>query len=108
SEAVKAPNGEMAVVEYSPFVFQVNPNKGGRSVQPAITGITDKTKLTMDYRRTFNYYNFFGTHINGQPNVANSFLHNLWDKYAESRGANPNYGSRDPLSYYGNKNNTSL
>src|SRR5690606_28590152 len=33
-----------------------------------------------------------------------SFLRNLWNSYAESRGINPNYGSRDPLSYYGSIN----
>jgi hypothetical protein len=103
SEPVKAPNGEMAVIEYSPFALQVNPNTGARSAKPAITGITDKSKLTMDYRRTFNYYNFFGTQLSGQPTVVNSFLRGLFDKYAESKGINPNYGSRDPFSYYVNK-----
>jgi hypothetical protein len=109
SEPVKAPNGEMAIVEYTPFAFQVNPNSGGRSAKPVITGIADKSKLTMDYRRTFNYYNFFGTHVNGQPTVTTPptpFLRTLWEQYAESRSINPNYGSRDPLSYYGNKTST--
>ncbi|WP_353132078.1 surface glycan-binding family protein [Pseudopedobacter sp.] len=103
-------SSQLVKVEYSPFVFQVNPNKGGRSAKPVIAGVNDMSKFTLDYRRTFNYYNFFGsgTYANGQPNVANSFLHNLWDSYAESRGINPNYGSRDPLSYYANKSNTSL
>ncbi|SMC94147.1 surface glycan-binding family protein [Pedobacter nyackensis] len=103
SQAVNA-----AVVEYSPFVFQVNPNTGGRSTRPAITGVADKTKFTMDYRRTFNYYNFFGTQLSGQPTVENSFIRGLFDKYAESKGTNPNYGSRDPLSYYANQANLTL
>lgn len=108
SSAVNAPtpSTEKAIVEYSPFVFQVNPNKGGRSATPVITGIADKSKLLMDYRRSFNYYNFFGTHVNGTPNptpVVNTFLRTLWEQYAESRKVNPNYGSKDPLSYYTNK-----
>lgn len=106
SEPVTAPNGEKAVIEYSPFAIQVNPNSGGRSAKPVITGIADKSKLTMDYRRTFNYYNFFGTQVNGQPTVVGSFMRSLWDQYAESRNINPNYGSRDPLSYYSNRAST--
>ncbi len=108
SSAVNAPSPstEKAVVEYSPFVFQVNPNSGGRSVKPLITGIADKSKLLMDYRRSFNYYNFFGTQLNGAPNpspVTPTFLRTLWEQYAESRSISPNYGSKDPLSYYTNK-----
>ena len=97
-----------AVVEYSPFVFQVNPNTGGRSTRPVISGVTDKSKFTMDYRRTFNYYNFFGNQLSGQPTVVNSFIRGLFDKYAESKGVNPNYGSRDPLSYYANQTSLNL
>lgn len=104
SDAVASPSNssEQVVVEYSPFVFQVNSNKGGRSVKPVITGVNDMTKFTFDYRRTFNYYNFFGTHADGQPNAAGSFMRNLWNSYAESTGTTPNYGSRNPLSYYAN------
>ncbi|WP_017258507.1 surface glycan-binding family protein [Pedobacter arcticus] len=105
SQPVKsATSTEMVTVEYSPFVYQANPTKGGRSTVPVIAGVTDKSKFTLDYRRTFNYYNFFGPHLDGQPSVANSFLRGLWDNYAAGRGISPNYGSRDPLSYYGNVN----
>ncbi len=107
SGTVKSPSStEMVAVEYSPFVFQVNPSKGGRSAAPLITGVADKSKFTLDYRRTFNYYNFFGPHLDGQPNGTNTFLRGLWNSYAEGRNINPNYGSRDPLSYYGNNGNT--
>ncbi|MNK04915.1 Cadherin domain protein [compost metagenome] len=88
-----------AFVDYSPFVLQVNPNTGGRSVKPLITGVADKSKFTLDYRRTFNYYNFFGTQVNGVP-AAGTFLGRLFDKYAENTSTSPNYGSRNPLSYY--------
>lgn len=43
-------------VNYTPFVFQVNPRTGGSSVAPTITG-TDLSTFIADYRRTFNYYN---------------------------------------------------
>lgn len=88
-----------AFVDYSPFVLQVNPNTGGRSVKPLITGVADKSKFTLDYRRTFNYYNFFGTQVNGLP-AAGTFLGRLFDKYGENTSTAPNYGSRNPLSYY--------
>lgn len=106
SQPVKSPTStEMVTVEYTPFVYQANPTKGGRSAAPVIAGVTDKSKFTLDYRRSFNYYNFFGPHLDGQPNVANTFMRGLWDNYAAGRGISPNYGSRDPLSYYGNVNN---
>ena len=112
SKAVNMPNGtESALVEYSPFVLQVNPNSGGRSVTPSITGISNMSKFFMDYRRTFNYYNFFGsgTYPNGQPSVTNSFMFNLWDVYFKSKGsATTNTGSKDPLSYYSNTANLNL
>ena len=41
-------------VNYTPFVFQVNPRTGGSSVTPTITG-TDLSTFIADYRRTFNY-----------------------------------------------------
>ncbi|NDV79513.1 surface glycan-binding family protein [Dysgonomonas sp. 511] len=96
-------------IEYTPFVLQVNPTKGGRSVSPVITGVADMTKLAMDYRRTFNYFNFYGTHTNGQPNVAGSFMNLVWKNYFDSMGsATNNTGSKDPLSYYVNAGKSSL
>lgn len=111
SDKTSAPSNsaDQVTIEYSPFVFQVNPSQGGRSVQPKIEGVGDMSKFTLDYRRTFNYYNFFGTHQDGQPKTSGSFLQNLWDSYAESTASNPNYGSRKPVSYYENiKNGESL
>lgn len=59
-------------VNYTPFVFQVNPRTGGSSVAPTITG-TDLSTFIADYRRTFNYYNINGPaeHKNGQPGSGN-------------------------------------
>ena len=59
-------------VNYTPFVFQVNPRTGGSSVVPTITG-TDLSTFIADYRRTFNYYNINGPaeHKNGQPGGGN-------------------------------------
>lgn len=89
-------------VHYTPFVLQVNPRTGGRSVVPTITGVTDMSKFAMDYRRTFNYYNYSGVHTSGQPSVSGSFMSLLWDSYAEAIGGTPSYGAKSPMSYYEN------
>ncbi|NCC10151.1 MAG: DUF4958 domain-containing protein [Bacteroidia bacterium] len=92
-------------VLYSPFVFQVNPKTGGSSAIPTIEGISDLTKFAIDYRRTFNFYNFNGpsNHLEGQPSVANSLMNQVWKKYYETIGsATVNTGSKDPMSYFSN------
>ncbi len=99
-----ADNLSDVLLEYTPFVFRVNPIKGGRSVEPTIENV-DLSLLTMDYRRTFNYYNFFGTHKDGQPKDSGSFMSSLWDNYAETTGTTPNYGSKNPVSYFVNSEN---
>lgn len=92
-------------VNYTPFVFQVNPRTGGSSVVPTITG-TDLSTFIADYRRTFNYYNINGPaeHKNGQPSGGNdTFMYSLWKAYYESIGvASVNTGQKWPLSYYDN------
>ena len=92
-------------VNYTPFVFQVNPRTGGSSVAPTITG-TDLSTFIADYRRTFNYYNINGPaeHKNGQPGGGNdTFMYSLWKAYYESIGvASVNTGQKWPLSYYEN------
>ena len=92
-------------VNYTPFVFQVNPRTGGSSVAPTITG-TDLSTFIADYRRTFNYYNINGPaeHKNGQPGGGNdTFMYSLWKAYYESIGvASVNTGQKWPLSYYDN------
>lgn len=92
-------------VNYTPFVFQVNPRTGGSSVVPTITG-TDLSTFIADYRRTFNYYNINGPaeHKNGQPSGGiDTFMYSLWKAYYESIGAaSVNTGQKWPLSYYDN------
>lgn len=92
-------------VNYTPFVFQVNPRTGGSSVAPTITG-TDLSTFIADYRRTFNYYNINGPaeHKNGQPGGGiDTFMYSLWKAYYESIGAaSVNTGQKWPLSYYDN------
>ena len=92
-------------VNYTPFVFQVNPRTGGSSVAPTITG-TDLSTFIADYRRTFNYYNINGPaeHKNGQPGGGNdTFMYSLWKAYYESIGvASVNTGQKWKLSYYDN------
>ena len=79
-------------VNYTPFVFQVNPRTGGTSASPAISGV-EPNLFIADYRRTFNYYN-----INGPPSKASSFMNKLWNSYYDPK--TPNYGQKWPLSYY--------
>ena len=91
-------------IHYTPFVFQVNPRRGGTSVAPVVTGV-EPAMFLMDYRRTFNYYNFNGpdSHVDGQPSVAGSFMNQMWTSYYTSIGsATVNTGSKDPVSYYSN------
>ncbi len=57
----------------------------------------------MDYRRTFNYYNFAGPHTDGQPATAGSFMNTVWTSYYTSIGSSEvKTGSKDPVSYYSN------
>ncbi len=95
-------------VSYSPLVLQVNPKVGGRSAAPTVEGVTDPSKFLLDYRRTFNYYNFNGpaTHVNGASNTAGTFLYKyIWGRYFDSD--QPNGGDKGPMSYYKNKSDTS-
>ena len=68
--------------------------------------------MLMDYRRTFTYYNIGGpeSHIDGQPNVANSFMNQMWAVYNAQTGITKpaGTGAKDPLSYFANKANLNL
>lgn len=94
-------------VRFTPMAFRVNPLKGGVSTSPVPEGSGAAVGTSsLDYRRTFNYYNLNGpaSHISGQlGNVANCFLVNMWTKYYAPKA--PNTGSRDPVSYFSNKDN---
>lgn len=99
---MKAGINNGVTITYTPFVFQCNPKKGGRSAAPVISGEGyDKNNFAMDYRRTFNYFNFKGpeSHLKGQPKDK-GFLYNLWSAYFEGLNKVVNTGSRDPMSYF--------
>ena len=105
------PNAPVYTVEFTPFVFQCNPKKGGVFVQPTFkdkdgnviddpvgSGIT----MTMHGPNTQNYWNLEGpaTHLNGIPSVDGGFLHQMWTKYSKSANASPNYANAYPVYTY--------
>lgn len=97
-------------IEYTPFVIQCNPKTGITSEAPTIkkNGVEltpdELGKITMDFRRSFNYWNLNGpaAHKNGAPNAAkDTFLSSVWATYFSSINVAYNSGSRDPMSTYG-------
>ena len=97
-------------IEYAPFAIQCNPKTGITAPAPTIkkNGVEltadELAKITMDYRRSFNYWNINGPaeHTNGAPNADKSnFLSRIWANYYSSINVAYNSGSRDPISYYG-------
>lgn len=91
-------------VDFKPFVLKTNPKTGSVSNVPTITGVSDMSKFTIDYRRSFMYYNLEGpsSHIDGQPK-AKGFMYQVYKSYYNSVGSSTvNTGSKDPMSYYSN------
>lgn len=98
-------------IHYTPFVFQVNPRRGGTPAAPTVEGVAP-AQFLMDYRRTFSYYNIAGpaSHGSGALSASNNanLLGDVWRSYFSSIGsATANYGSKDPLSYYSNSSRLS-
>ena len=95
-------------IEYTPFVFQVNPRTGGRSASPEITGVADMSQFYIDYRSSFGYWNLNGpeSHVSGTVSANNPgcFMGHLWDSYWQGTlgQASSNYGAKAPMSYYEN------
>ena len=99
------------IIKYTPFVFQCNPKSGGVSAVPEITkadgsALTadELAKITMDFRRSFNYWNIDGpaSHGNGAPNAnKDNFLSHMWASYYTAINVTYNSGSRDPISSFG-------
>lgn len=92
-------------IEYTPFVLQANPRKQTRSVVPVVTGTDDLSKIYLDYRRTFNYYNINGATSDGVAHgsgviTSNTFLQYLWDK------CEADYSTKFPISYYSDTKGT--
>ena len=110
----KCPHGDY-IVTYTPFAFQCNPKTGGTSAVPQITkadgsALTDdeRAKITMDFRRSFNYWNLGGpeSHVSGaMDKVSGGFLQKVCDVFYASIDKGSNYKSRDPFSYYGRPDN---
>ncbi len=97
-------------VEYTPFAILCNPKTGVTSTSPVITkggvALTDEElkSITMDFRRSFNYWNLNGpsAHKNGAPNAnKDTFLSSIWAAYYSAINVAYNSGSRDPMSTYG-------
>lgn len=101
-------------IEYTPFVFKVNPRNGGTSTEPTIIGVTDYSKFMMDYRRSFRFQNLEGpgSHRSGAISTNNNnvnppvladptyFMNQVWRNYYGTKA--PNYGAKAPISYYEN------
>ncbi len=97
-------------VHYTPFVFQANPRTGGRSVSPTVTG-AELSGLSLDYRRTFNYFNLNGseTHLSGQMSASTEiFLNQVWRNYFSVAGGTVNYGSKNPVSFFVNESKLNM
>ena len=96
-------------INYTPFVAQVNPRKGGRSVAPAVSGVSDTKLLLMDYRRTFGYFNINGSDSHKDGVIKNDgttddfFMAQVWRNFYTAIGTKVNYGAKKPMSYYDNK-----
>ena len=98
-------------IEYTPFVLQVNPKKGGRSVTPTITNTIDMSKFVLDFRRDPIYYNINGEYQDGTPLESGGtqkhtkgyykqspFMKALWDQCGAG------YGAKVPMSYFNGNN----
>jgi len=109
---VFVPDGNNVV--FTPFVMHVNPKKGGTSNAPVVN--SDNVKY-LDYRTNFSYINIDGVSSDGIPHTSNPnnmtnnegghegyFIEGLWSNYYKSVNRGANYGSRDPISYFTNKN----
>ena len=108
-------NTQLHYIEYTPFVFHVNPKIGGSSTRPKISSNTgveltdgEYSNFVLDYKRNFLYYNFGGKrsngtlHEDGRPDpkgeeTVSPFMQQLWDDCGET------YTSRLPLSYFDSK-----
>lgn len=99
-------------IEYTPFVLQVNPKKGGRSVVPTITSTIDMSKFVLDFRRDPVYFNINGVYQDGTPLQSGGpqesnkghykqspFMKALWDQCGAG------YGAKAPMAYFDVKDN---
>ena len=98
-------------IEYTPFVLQVNPKKGGRSVVPTITSTIDISKFVLDFRRDPVYFNINGVYQDGTPLQSGGtqthknghykqslFMKTLWVQCGAGLGA------KTPMSFFNSNN----
>ena len=97
-------------IQYNPFAVRCNPKTGTTSVPPTILKNNTVVRgeelknITMDFRRSFNYWNLNGpaSHNNGAPDAEKTtFLSAVWSTYYSSINVAYNTSSRDPISSYG-------
>lgn len=97
-------------IQYNPFAVRCNPKTGTTSVPPTILKNNivvrgeELKNITMDFRRSFNYWNLNGpaSHNNGAPDAEKTtFLSAVWSTYYNSINVAYNKSSRDPISSYG-------
>lgn len=97
-------------IQYNPFAVRCNPKTGTTSVPPTILKNNivvrgeELKNITMDFRRSFNYWNLNGpdSHKNGAPDTdKTTFLSAVWSTYYSSINVAYNKSSRDPISSYG-------
>ena len=89
-------------VTFAPFAVMANPKTGGTfATGPVLKDGLTPALLIIDWRRSFNYYDFSGNtdHVDGTPG-ADTFLGKLWEAYSSPSAAN--YGAKAPVSYYAN------
>ena len=96
-------------IEYTPFVFRVNPKTGGTSHSPVVTSQSGQSTegFTMDYRRNIYFFRLGGPvqHLDGRPGDGkDTFLYGIWNMYFSALNQLPNTGACSPVSWYGNKN----
>ena len=88
-------------IEYTPFVFKVNPKEGGTSIKPNITGSIPNT-FALDYRRSFSYitYDIAKNKLTSQSvnKESGNFITKLWEQNAglSKDGAE----TKGPLGFY--------
>ena len=88
-------------VTFAPFAVMANPKTGGTfATGPVLKDGLSTALLKIDWRRSFNYYDFSGNadHVDGAP-AATTFLGKLWEAYY---GSSTNYNAKAPASYYAN------
>ena len=105
------PNAPVYTVEFTPFVFQCDPRKGGTFVEPTIKDADGNIVNPLEHEITMTmhgpnrqfYWNIDGpaeSHLNGIPSVEGGFLHQLWEQYAKDAGSSVNYGNAYPVYKY--------